>query len=315
MKRGMFIVAGSGVLALAAALGLLVSCNRPKVIEKPLTSTSQSSQESATSAPGQTTPAPGPHPEAAIGVPEVLRKAENTLVVYRHTGPGYAESYGFDTYIFRILTDGAGQITGGTSYERTIGGEIEAVNFNATTAQNVISLTASSANGKSWTDKLAITHSSTQGGQIEVSGAHKMIVSLDNDLKFMSTDKKYEEKYSVDPARKDLPSEITRAGAVVEKGAWTYPENGKAEYTQTKPNDTQNTEGFKITLWYADKGDMRFTTEGPEPINEVYAAGLASILGSDHALVNAVMLDLMLGESRYLRPLYAFAISKLGRGK
>ncbi len=309
MKRSVFIMASVFILALAAALGGLASCNRPKVIEKPISTTTQPSSEQAP-APVPTTPAPGPHPEAAIGVPEVSRKSESILLVYRHTGPGYAESYGFDTYIFRILTDGSGQITGGMSYQRTLGGEIEAVTFNSTATQDLISLTASSANGTPWSDKLAL-----KGSQIEVSGAHKMIVNLDTSLSFSSIDKKYKETYSVDQARKDLPSEIVQSGAVVEKGLWTYPETGKATYSQAKPNDAQNAEGFKISLWYADKGDMRFTTEGPEPINEVYAAGLARVLAGDHALVNATILDLMLGESRYLRPLYAFAISRRGQGK
>jgi len=309
MKRSVFIMAGVAILALAVALGGLVSCNKPKVVEKPI-STAAQTPSGAASTPAQPAPAPGPHPEAAIGIPEVSRKSENILVVYRHTGPGYAESYGFDTYIFRVLTDGSGQITGGTSYQRTLGGEIQAVSFNSTATQDAISLTASPANGKSWLDKLAI-----RGEKIEVTGAHTMIVGLDTALSFASADKKYQESYSVDQARKDLPSEIVQSGAVVEKGLWTYPETGKADYSQAKPDDTQNAEGFKISLWYADKGDLRFTTEGPEPINEVYAAGLAQVLAGDHALVNAALLDLMLGESRYLRPLYAFAISRRGQGK
>ncbi len=309
MKRSVFIMATVSILALAVALGSLVSCNKPKVVEKPISTTAQTPSGAALT-PAQPAPTPGPHPETAIGVPEVSRKSENILVVYRHTGPGYAESYGFDTYIFRILTDGSGQITGGTSYQRTLGGEIEAVNFNSTSTQDTISLTASPVNGKAWSDKLVL-----KGTTIEISGAHKMIVGLDTALSFSSIDKKYQEIYSVDQAQKDLPSEIVQAGAVVEKGLWTYPEAGKAEYAQAKPDDTQNAEGFKISLWYADKGDMRFTTEGPEPINEVYAAGLAEVLAGDHALVNATLLDLMLGESRYLRPLYAFAISRRGQGK
>jgi len=44
------------------------------------------------------------------------------------------EAYGFDTYIFRLLTDGSGQIIGGTSYQRTAGGEKE---FSTITMQSV----------------------------------------------------------------------------------------------------------------------------------------------------------------------------------
>lgn len=310
MKHRAFFAANAAFFAVITALIMLASCKQPKVVEKPLATTAQSSPEQSASASSQVTPAPGPHPEAAIGIPEVSRKTENILVVYRHTGPGYAESYGFDTFIFRLLTDGSGQITGGTSYQRTIGGEIVAVNFNTTTTKDMISLTASSVGGKPWSDRLAL-----KGNQIDVTGAHRMRISLDTALTFASVEKNYQERYSVDQSQKDLPSEVTQAGAVVEKGSWTYPEDGKAAYSQAKPNDTQNTEGFRISLWYADRGDMRFTTEGPEPINEVYAAGLAQVLAGDHALVNAAILDLMLGESRYLRPLYAFAISRRGVGK
>ena len=302
MKRKALMAATAALFALGLALGTLGSCKQPKVVEKPLPAAAQ--------APAQVTPSPGPHPEAAVGIPEVARKTESALVVYRHTGPGYAESYGFDTYIFRILTDGAGQITGGTSYQRTIGGEIEAVAFNSTSSQGAVTLSASSASGKSWSDTLTQKES-----RIEVSGAHKMLVSLGGALTFSSLDEKYQESYSVDASKKDLPSEISQGGAVVEKGAWSYPEQGRALYAQAAPKDAQNAEGFSISLWYADRGDLRFATEGPEPINEVYAAGLAQILAGDHALVNAAILDLMLGESRYLRPLYAFAISRRGTGK
>jgi hypothetical protein len=68
-------------------------------------------------------------------------------------------------------------------------------------------------------------------------------------------------------------------------------------------------------LWFQDRGDYRCATEGVEPINEVYAAGLAGALTGEHAFVNVVLLDLMLGEPKYLRPIYAFAISRGGSGK
>jgi len=142
-----------------------------------------------------------------------------------------------------------------------------------------------------------------------------MRVTFDKNLVFSSSDGSYSESYSVDPAEKDLPVEIRKDASMVEKGVWSYPEDGKAVYVQAKPEDAQHAEAFQMSLWFQDKGDYRCATEGPEPINEFYAAGLADVLAGDHAFVNAVLLDLMLGESKYLRPLYAFGISRRGSGK
>jgi hypothetical protein len=305
MKKNRFRFGFAILLFGMMAIFMLASCKQAKVVEKPIETVS-----AQTNVEQKTPLAPGPHPEAAMGVPEVSKQNENILLVYRHTGSGYAEAYGFDTYIFRLLADGSGQITGGIAYQRTIGGELEAVRYNTSLSGDEMSLTTSVPGQKSWTDTLKVKEN-----RIDVSGAHKMTVILDKALAFSSSDGSYRESYSVDPAQKDLPAEIKKGNSVMEKGAWSYPESGKAVYVQTKPEDTQNAEGFQISLWYQDKGDFRFATEGPEPVNEVYAAGLASVLAGDHALVNVVLLDLMLGESRYMRPVYAFGISRRGTGK
>lgn len=293
------------VLLSVTAILVFVSCKPAKVVEKPIEAASSQTNEGQKAALTL-----GPHPEAAIEVPEVSRQGENVLLVYRHTGFGYAEAYGFDTLIFRLLTDGSGQITGGTVAQRTIGGEHESIHFNTSVSGDVISLTAALPDEKSWSDTLKM-----KGNRIDVSGAHKMTVTLDGALVFSSLDGNYSESFSTDSSRKDLPSVTKKGNSVLEKGLWSYPEKGKAVYAQTKPEDEENTEGLQVSLWYVDKGEYRFATEGPEPINEVYAAGFADVLTGEHALVNAVLLDLMLGESMYLRPVYAFGISRRGSGK
>lgn len=284
-------------------LFMLASCKQAKVVEKPLETGQVQTEQTIVLAPG-------PHPEAAVTVPPVSRQNEQVLFVYRHVDPGYAQAYGFDTYIFRLLADGSGQITGGSVYQRTIGGEIALIHYNISITGDTISLAASGPGQKSWSDTLKLKEN-----RIEVSGTHNMLVTFDKNLVFSSSDGSYSESYSVDPAEKDLPAEIRKGASMVEKGVWSYPEDGKAVYVQAKPEDAQHVEGFQISLWFQDKGDYRCATEGSEPINEVYAAGLADVLAGDHAFVNAVLLDLMLGESKYLRPLYAFGISRRGSGK
>jgi len=202
---------------------VLASCKQAKVVEKPLETAQTQAEQTAA-------PAPGPHPEAAVSVPEVSKQNENILFVYRHTGPGYAEAYGFDTYIFRLLTDGSGQITGGVAYQRTIGGEIEAIHYNTSFAGDEISLAVSGPGQKSWSDILK-----RKENRIDVSGTHNMLVTFGKNLVFSSSDGSYSESYSVDPAGKDLPGEIRKGNSVLEKGVWSYPESGKAVYAQTKP--------------------------------------------------------------------------------
>ena len=302
MKKNYFFFL---VMAGIAMLFMLASCKKAKVIEKPLqTAPQQAASQAETGGSG------APHPEAAAKLPAIERKNENILIVYKHTGFGYEESYGFDTYVFRLLADPAGQISGGIVYQRTNNGEVDAIHYNVIRSSNEITLAASGADKKSWSATLKL-----KDGSIAVSGQQKLLAKLDKALVFASTDGNYSESYSIDQAAPEMPSEIKKGGSTLEKGKWTFPEHDKAVYVQTKPDDTANTEGFQVSLWREENGDLRFRTEGPTPINEVYASGLAAVLAGDHALSNAVLLDLMLGESRYLRPVYAFAISRRGSGK
>ncbi|HPB07208.1 MAG TPA: hypothetical protein PK905_01960 [Rectinema sp.] len=309
MKRSFRFSSALLLISMMAMVFMVISCKQTKVVEKPLED-GASKTSTKTDVTQKAIGTPGPHPEAGANLPEIKKQNENILIVYKHTGPGYMEAYGFDTYIFRLLTDGSGQIVGGTSYQRTLGGEKEFAQYNASVSGDTISLAASSAEKKPWSYTIK-----TKGNRIEISGAHNVVVTLDKSLVFSSPDGTYKEIYSSDPSEERLPSEIRKADAILEKGFWAYPEKGKAVYNQTKPEDTENIEGFQITLWYQDKGDYRFATEGPEPLNEVYASGLAEALAGDHGLINAVMLDLMLGESSYMRPIYAFGISRKGLGK
>lgn len=300
-KNYFFFLFMAGIVVLF----MLASCKQAKVTEKPL----QTVPQQAASQP-KTSESGAPHPEAATKMPAIERKNESILLVYKHTGFGYVESYGFDTYVFRLLADPSGQISGGIVYQRTSDGEVEAIHYNVTRSSDEITLAASGADKKSWSATLKLKDSS-----IDVSGQQKLSAKLDKALVFASTDGNYSESYSIDQAAPEMPSEIKKGDSTLEKGKWTFPENNKAMYVQTKPDDTENTEGFQVSLWREDNGDLRFRTEGPTPINEVYASGLSAVLAGDHALSNAVLLDLMLGESRYLRPVYAFAISRRGSGK
>jgi len=304
MRRNFRVSSALFLILMMAMVLMVVSCKKAKVVEKPLEGGTDKTAAQEIAA------MPGPRPEAGANLPEIKKQNENILIVYKHTNPGYAEAYGFDTLILRALTDGSGMIVGGTLYQRTASGEREFAQFNASISGDTISLAASSSEQKprSYTIK-------TKADRVEVSGARDVVATLNKSLVFSSPDGSYKEIYSIDSSKENLLSEIQKANVTLEKGSWTYPENGKAVYNQTKPEDTQNIEGFQITLWYQDKGDYRFATEGPEPLNEVYASGFAEALAGDYGLVNAVMLDLMLSESTYLRPIYAFAISRKGLGK
>jgi len=197
------------VLIIVGVVGsvLFYSCKNAKVVEKPLDENAASINETSAKSV-----MPGPHPEVAAGAPEVQRQNENILVVYRHTGPGYAEAYGFDTFIFRIFTDGSGLISGGTSYQRTLTGEKEAVHFNVSTSGSTITLAASDADNRSWSDRIALAQ-----GKAEISGTHPMMVSLDTALTFASLDGSYVERFSVDPASSDFFQKLQKEGRCLKK--------------------------------------------------------------------------------------------------
>lgn len=292
------------VFSLMALLLALASCKPAKVTEKPL-----DSQKAGTSAGTVAQGSQAPHPEAAGTMPAVSRKNEAALLVYKHTGFGYQDSHGYDTSIFRILAHPTGQISGAVMYARMPSEEAQKTTFNVSYVGDQI-VVAASGDGTSWSAELT-----AKKEQLDVKGKVNYSIATGTSLDFISPDGSYVERYSIDTAASELTSEIKKGGAVEEKGKWSFPEKKKAFYAQTRPQDEQNTEGFTIDFWFEDSGDVRFRTEGPAPVNEAYASGLSGLLASEHGLANAAILDLMLGESRYLRPVYALLMSRKGTGK
>jgi len=147
MKRSFRFSSALFLILMIAMVFMVISCKQTKVVEKPLEGVTAKTPAKTDAAQNVVT-MPGPHPESSANLPEIKKQNENILIVYKHTGPGYMEAYGFDTYIFRLLTDGSGQIVGGTSYQRTAGGEKEFAQYNASVSGDTISLAASSAEKK-----------------------------------------------------------------------------------------------------------------------------------------------------------------------
>jgi hypothetical protein len=219
-KNYFFFLFMAGIVVLF----MLASCKQAKVTEKPL----QTVPQQAASQP-KTSESGAPHPEAATKMPAIERKNESILLVYKHTGFGYVESYGFDTYVFRLLADPSGQISGGIVYQRTSDGEVEAIHYNVTRSSDEITLAASGADKKSWSATLKLKDSS-----IDVSGQQKLSAKLDKALVFASTDGNYSESYSIDQAAPEMPSEIKKGDSTLEKGKWTFPKTTRL--CMSRPN-------------------------------------------------------------------------------
>lgn len=294
-----FVVVGVAMLCI---LVVYSACKPARVVEKPL--------GTVPTAPAAATGPVAPHPEAGANLPPVERKGASAMAVYRHTNPAFASSYGYDTAILRIWTLPDGQIATATLLQRTTSGETEIARYNVTQSGKRLLLAAAGPGEAAWKAEIV-----RDGASVLVSGARSFIVSHDKDLVFASVSGDYRETYSADASSQERRAQIIKGGQVLEMGECAGTGKGLFQYAQHKPDDTQNVEGFEITIWVEDNGDLRWRTEGPEPVNEVYLAGAKTLFGGEQALINVAILDLILGESRYLRPVYACALAQILAGK
>jgi len=103
---------------------------------------------------------------------------------------------------------------------------------------------------------------------------------------------------------------ISRSGIVEAEGSYTFPSRGRVVYRERRAGDSTGAEELQLSLWIDDRGDFRFRTEGVVPINEVYASGFKDSFGGDRGLLNIALVDLVLGKTKNIRPVLAYALSR-----
>ena len=246
--------------------------------------------------------------EAQRLLPAIEKRNAGILVVYRHTEFGYIDSYGFDTLVFRFSVLPNGWLEGATVYEQRVDGEkeISKYGFNYVGADLVV--TETSENGSRVIANIVLSP-----GKMELGGTVERIVSLspEEGLLIRSVPGDYREEYSIARSgAKEGKVVISRDGAVETEGLYTFPEKGKVVYTERSVKDATGAEASTISLWLDGKGDYRFRTEGVEPVNEVYASGFKTAFSGEYGMQNLALVDLVLGRSRNMRPVLAYALSE-----
>ena len=253
------------------------------------------------------TGADAPAVEKALEMPAIQRAGEAVLVAYRHTGFGFSESNGFDTLIYRFARLPGSWLDGAVVYERRLGGEKEVCRYTFSYAGDEVIVAESSENAAK---EIARIKTSQEG--LEISGETGRVVARGSggSLLVRSISGDYSEEYMM-PAEGDRKkSLISRSGIVEAEGDYAFPAAGKIEYKERRSGDTTGAEDLQLSLWIDGKGECRFRTEGVTPINEVYAAGLREALAGGRGLLNLALVDLVLGNTRNIRPALACILSK-----
>jgi len=256
---------------------------------------------------GKSSGADIPYPEKALELPAVEKGSQGILVVYRHTGFGFIDAKGFDTLVYRFQALPGGWLEGAIVYERRLEGEKEILRYDFNYAGDEVIVTESSEGATK-----EIARMKTVNGAQEIHGMAERIISRGSggSLVVGSPSGGYVEEYMMPVEGRGRESHISRAGTIEDKGSYGFLGKGRVVYTERSVKDTSGAEELQLSMWIDGKGDYRFRTEGVVPINEVYASGLKESLGGDNGLQNLALIDLVLGKTRNIRPVLAYALSK-----
>ncbi len=296
---------GIGVFLLVAGLALLVSCKGGNA------SVSKGGGKAGLAASATTlspvSDSDAPKVEAALTIPAIEKGSEGLLIVYRETRFGYVESYGADTFIYRFTFLPGGWIDGVTLNERRVDGETSVARYSFSYAGNEIQIFESA--GKESTELSTVVLSPDR---MELKGRGEGTVSLQSDgrLIFASSSGNHKEEYRLTGKKEDMKCIVSQGDFVEAEGLYAVPKKGRIVYTERETQDTTGAEATTIELWVDGKNDYRFRTDGIVPINEVYISGLKDTLASDKGLQNLVLIGLVLGESRNIKPVLAYALSE-----
>jgi len=246
-----------------------------------------------------------PAAEASIVLPGIERRVGEVLIVYRHTQFGFMETHGFDTVVHRFSLLPGGWIDGAAVYERRMEGERLVANYGFSHAGDYIYVSRSSAGESAEFASIRLG-----AGGLELGGARQSLVSRgpDGGIRISSLTGEYLEEYRAAGKGGGIEYAISRAGVVESTGRSEIPAQGRLVFTDRRTGDEHGAEDRTVSLWREGKDDYRFRTESVIPVNEVFASGLEEALGGEKGMQNFVLVDLVLGRERNMRPVLAYAL-------
>ena len=303
-RRGSMAFSGIGRLAclllvMTAGLALAASCTRTG-------GSTGSGRENASGVTPAQAPATGaPETEARIIIPGIEKRRGEVLIVYRHTQYGFMESYGFDTIVYRFFLLPGGWIDGAAVYERRMEGERLVANWEFSHAGDFVHVSRSSAGESAEFASIRLGEE-----RLELGGARQGIVSRGSggSIRIASVTGDYLEEYRVSGKGGGIESAISRAGEVETAGRSEASAKARLVFTERRTGDENGAEDRTVSLWREGKDDYRFRTESVIPVNEVFTSGLEEALGGDKGMQNFVLVDLVLGRERNMRPVLAYAL-------
>jgi hypothetical protein len=299
------------VLALGT-IAILMSCTSGagiKATQQSNASSADATTDVSANSVSQNVDAQNPHiprVDAPVVLPAIKPKSGEVLIAYKETNFGFVMTFGFDTYIYHFLIDKDSRLDAVVREERKLGDETNRTIGSFRFLGDKFIIDFEQSDGRILSSTLILGE-----GSATLTGALNWTYRIDpaGNFSISSLDGGYRERYDVVPGSPFRKITITDHGTVEATGSFEDEGPKGIVYLQRKTGDIAGAEDLTIELWIDGKEDYRFRTSHVEPVNEVFASGLAALLRGPHAFTNFILIDIAMMESgKNIRPVLAYAL-------
>lgn len=253
-----------------------------------------------------------PSPEREILLPAVAKGSEDALVVYRHTHPGYMETHGYDTLVYRLITLGGEALSGVVVSARGLGGETELFRASVSYAGDSVILS-----GLPTEPRMRQFFRNPASGAVESGPSESISLSPDGStVRFDRAIPGTAQRFSQTYRRKNggIEASLSVDGGIVRVGdsipaAKEYP-GADFLFRLRKPGDDAGIEDSNAAFW-TENDIIRCRIEGVEPMGDLYAEGLSSLLKGDGGIMNLALIDALFDRDEGIRAVLVYAMGSV----
>lgn len=256
--------------------------------------------------PSRDEPKAPPVPSASPFVEEkpmlvgIESREPSIIFSYSYSNYSYADTYGFNTYVYKFYSDAAGLLVGCIAYELRKDGERERERFAFTrSSDGSIAVESNLIGGKSY--GIARKGDSLEAAALDGSAA--VFAGVDRGLRL---ERRYGNRATIEewPESPDAESRMYENGSMVAKGKFAAKGAGEAVYSET-PLEGADAIEYEVAFVRDSKG-VAFKTDSAAPLSACLVEGAEKFLSGPRFLESALLLELVIGERGRISPYLAY---------